>query len=116
MAKVKGFVCAEMTADGPRQFAVDSEETFDAYVQLSDWGSSEADHWGGFQFDLDPNDEDTYDADGDDLDSNDLEKCQVITITEINDATADINEDEDEHDEEAYENAFLAVRDGTYRK
>lgn len=119
---VKGFVCAERTADGPRQFAVESEAAFDAYVVLSEMGSNEAEHWGGFDFDLDPDDEDTYDADGDELDKNELVKCQVITEAEIKKASAALingnePEDGDELDEydNVYEDAFLAVRDGTYR-
>lgn len=122
---VKGIVCAERTADGPRQFAVESEEVFDAYVELSEMGSDEAGAWGGFDFDLDADDEDTCDADGEDLDKNELIKCQVITMAEINKAKdvhlKDIDED-DEDDEEAggydspYEDAFLAVRDGDFRE
>lgn len=119
---VKGFVCAERTADGPRQFAAENEETFDAYVELSEMGSDEAGAWGGFEFDLDPDDEDTFDTDGEDLDKNELEKCQVITMAEINKAKDVHLKDIDEDDEEAggydspYEDAFLAVRDGDFRE
>lgn len=119
---IKGIVCAERTADGPRQFAVESEAAFDAYVELSDMGSDEAGAWGGFEFDLDPDDEDTYDADGDELDANKLAKCQVITMAEIDKAKEVHLKDVDEDDEEAggydspYEDAFLAVRDGDFRE
>ncbi len=120
---VKGIVCAEMTADGPRQFAVESEKAFDAYVELSDMGSAEADAWGGFEFNIDPDDEDTYDADGDELDENKLVKSQVITMAEINKARTVLiegNEDDEDDEEDGgydspYEDAFLAVRDGDFR-
>ena len=122
---VKGFVCAERTADGPRQFAVESKEAFNAYVELSDMGSDEAGHWGGFEFDLDPDDEDTYDADGENYDKNELVPCQVITMAEINKAKAahiEGNEPDEDDEEEGdgydsvYEDAFLAVRDGDFRE
>lgn len=117
---VKGFVCAEMTADGPRQFAVESEEVFDVYVELSEMGSDEAGAWGGFEFDLDPDDENTFDTDGEDLDKNELVQCQVITMAEINKSKdvhlKDIDdiEDMDGYDS-PYEDAFLGVRDGDFR-
>lgn len=130
---VKGFVCAEQTADGLNQFAVESREAFNAYVELSEMGSAEAAHWGGFHFDIDPNS--NRDADGHDLDEDKLEKCQVITMAEINSAKAaiigdgdddygvedpDMDEDEDSDGydgcDSVYEIAFLAVRDGDFRK
>lgn len=123
---VKGFVCAERTADGPRHFAVDCEETFDAYVELSDMGSDEAGAWGGFDFDLDPDDEENGDADGDDMDQNELVKCQVITMAEIKKASAaHINNINSKGSaahikgngyDSPYEDAFLAVRDGDFRE
>lgn len=123
---VKGFVCAERTADGPRHFAVESEEAFDAYVELSDMGSDEAGAWGGFDFDLDPDDEETGDADGEDMDKNKLEKCQVITMAEIVKAKDVLLKDLDDDDgddgsddggyDSPYEDVFLAVRDGDFRE
>ena len=72
------YLCFEHMADGPEPFVVDSEETFNAIVELSQKGSSEADAWGGFKFDpeCDTDDMDYYE-------SQDLSESTAITMADV---------------------------------
>lgn len=46
-----------MTGDGETYFTVDSEDTFNMIVNIEQATFNEADHWGGFQFNVSPPEE-----------------------------------------------------------
>ena len=47
-----GIMCNERTGDGDQFFMVDSEETFQMIVYLEQSTFDEAEHWGGFTFNV----------------------------------------------------------------
>jgi len=90
------ILCAAQTADGAVPFFVDSEETFDIIIELSDMGSGEADEWGGHEFNLSPDhdNEDVHWAD------DDFEEASFISLKSAKKgyklALADLEENPDE--------------------
>jgi hypothetical protein len=52
---VELFLCSVPTANGDLAFKVDSKETYDAFDALECQAISEADFWGGMQFNVSPN-------------------------------------------------------------
>lgn len=116
------IICAEMTADGAWQFAVEDKQAFAAYVALSQAGTDEAGAWGGFVFDIYNSDDDLEDdGEYDDITgvnmSADDEDLSVITMAKIEAAERKFKADTSidalsEDDRERCEGAFMYLREG----
>ncbi len=102
------FMCAEKTADGDFWFAVDSKETFNIVVGLSENGTDEASYWGGIEFDVEY-DEDSYNGGLSEEDFNAFKETDVITLA---DAKAAAAKAEAVDTEDAFEAAYLGLREG----
>lgn len=112
---MKPIICAEGSADGWRQFAVENEETFDGLNEINSGSSDECGHYGGLVYDV-FGDSKYDDVDGPNLDPNEkglsfiTESAVDSALTRLSDAANDDDNFDDMASEEDYEDEFMGLR------